>query len=88
MKALALSLVASLAILSSSAASSASAAVFRIGPVRVATRPAAPRPVRVARAVRRPAVRSVVHDRRSTAWGIIHDQRQQTWHMLHDALSP
>jgi hypothetical protein len=85
MKTLALSLAASLAILSSS---TASAAVFRIGPVRVVTRPAAVRPAYPVRVAPAPAVRAAVHTRRATARGIVHQRREEAREMIHDVLWP
>ena len=81
MKKLSLTLAALVVML---ACSSASAAVVRVGPVRVRTRPVA-RAAYVA-PVARPAVRATVRDRRTTAREIIHDNRVDAWYEIQDAL--
>ena len=81
MKKLSLSLAALLLML---ACSSASAAVIRVGPVRVATRPVAR--ARYVAPAARPAVRATVRSRRATGRQIIHDHRVETLQELQDAL--
>ena len=81
MKRLTLSLAALLVML---ACSSASAAVVRVGPVRVVTRPVAR--ARYVAPAARPAVRATVRTRRATGREIIRDHRVQTWEDLQDAL--
>ena len=82
MKKLCLSLAALLVMC---ACSNASAAVVRVGRVRVVTRPVAARRAYVPPAYR-PAVRATVRDRRATGREIIHDHRVDTWQALQDAL--
>jgi len=84
MKKLTLSLAALLVML---ACSSASAAVVRVGPVRVATRPVAARRAYVAPAYR-PAARATVRARRATGRAIIHDHRVETLESIQNALWP
>ena len=81
MKKLSLTLAALLVMF---ACSSASAAVVRVGPVRVVTRPVAR--ARYVAPAYRPAARATVRARRATGRAIIHDHRVETWEALQDAL--
>jgi uncharacterized membrane protein len=83
MKKLTLSLAALLVML---ACSSASAAVVRVGPVRVVTRPVAR--ARYVAPAYRPAVRATVRSRRATGRQIIHDHRVDRLQAIQDALWP
>jgi len=81
MKKLSLSLAALVVML---ACSSASAAIVRVGPVRVVTRPVAR--ARYVAPIARPAVRATVRARRAESREIIHDNRVETLQEIQDAL--
>ncbi len=84
MKKLSLSLAALLVMF---ACSNASAAVVRVGPVRVVRRPVVARAAYVAPAPLYGAgVRATIRARRATGREIIHDHRVETLQELQDAL--